>query len=137
MVKYKTEPHTRTEADCSWASTNRLLTNTDLSAYENGDEVQIIIGKGSGKTAHIQDIENVGGGYSILLDETFTDADGTCKSFFDKWKKAGFGGQNQQITEGTVHLNNTSPYIEFKVCIQTTGDTEINSMYITNKQNQK
>lgn len=137
IIKYRTEPHTKTEALCEWDGNNRLITNTDLSGYQEGDEIHVIIGKGSGKTAHIKDISSLGSGYSVVLDEEFTNVDGSCRVYFDKWIKAGTSKINKSFTEGLVNTKNVSSYIEFKVCFQTTGDTEFNSMYITNQPNQK
>lgn len=140
VVKYRTEPHSRTEAECSWANESRLLTSTDVSNYVQGDEVTVIIGSGAGKSAHIVEIQPLGSGYSILLDEVFTSADGTCLVYFDKWIKAGVSTSSnlKQFTEGTVAKNNQSPYLEAKVyIISASKSVEMNSLNIISAENKK
>lgn len=137
VVKYRTEVIDKTEAECLWATTNRLLTNTDVSAYSEGDEVQIIQGRGSGKSAHIISITPHGGGYEITLDETFTNATGTCIAFFDKWIKAGEAtySDGKRYKGFTLTKDNISPMVQFKVCMQFTGKDELYGLHIVNKNN--
>jgi hypothetical protein len=136
VVKYRTEEHERTEATCSWSDENRLLTNTDLSQYAQGDEITVIIGSGSGKTAHIVNIESLGGGYSVLLDRTFIGVTGTCVVYFDKWIKAGISNDTKQYTVATTSQKNISPYIEIKVCLESESKSiDFNSLLIIHKTN--
>jgi len=136
VVKYKTEDDIPTETSIDWVSTNRFLTNTDLSDYSKGDEVQIIQGKGGGKSAHIKDITSVGSGYSVLLDDTFTGATGTAKARISRWLKAGEITQpndKNQWKALTLPKKNTSPWIQFKVCMQFTGKNEVYGLRVINK----
>ncbi len=134
MVKYRTEEDIPTEISLSWSSTNRFLTNDDLSDYVEGDEVQVIQGIGSGKSAHIKSIDSIGSGYSVLLDDIFTGATGTAKALVSKWIKAGSITQNDDQFKGmTLSSKNTGPWIQLKVCMQFTGSNEVYKNLIINK----
>lgn len=140
VVKYKTEPHTRTMVECTWANESRLLTSTDISNYVQGDEVMVITGSGSGKCAHIVNIESLGTGYSVLLDETFTGAEGNCLVYFDKWIKASFAISDnpKQFTEATFGQKNQSTYIEIKVCILSESKSvELNNLTLISTGSKK
>jgi len=136
VVKYRTEEASKTEAICSWDSPSRLLTSTDVSGYAEGDEVQVIQGKGGGKSAHIIGITSHGGGYTIDLDDEFLGVDGSCIAIFDKWVKAGEitqANDKEQWKGLTLMEQNTSPWIQLKVCMQFTGANEIYKHRIINK----
>jgi hypothetical protein len=136
VVKYRTELDTPTEITLDWVSTNRFLTNDDLSSYAEGDEIQVIQGKGGGKSAHIKSIDSHGSGYSVLLDDTFTGATGGSKALVSKWIKAGEivqGTDENQWKGFTLGKKNTSPFIQIKVGMQFTGKNEIQKLRVINK----
>jgi len=135
VVKYKTTEDVELQATITWTDSNTFTTTTNVSAYVVGDEVQIIQGTGSGKSAHIKAISESGGTYTVDLDETFTGASGTALAFFEKWKKAGKALQTEkkQWKSIATALKNQSPWIRFKVSMQFTGEDEIYKLRIINK----
>ena len=137
ILKYRTEEDEATEATISWVTTNSILSSDDLSNYERGDEIQVIQGSGSGKTAHISSITEAGGIYSILLDDTFPGASGTSKVLFSKWKKLGeFDSTNpKQWKALTLRDENHSPYVQIKVCMQFTGKNSVRKIRIVSNTN--
>ena len=128
VVKYRVKDSTKTEATCLWDSTNRLITNTDLSAFSQGDEVEVIQGTGAGKTAHITSIDPHGGGYTVVLDDDFANVTGNCKVFFDNWRKFSSDIDNTH-TENFKELSSGElsggSFIQIKVSFQSTGKNEI------------
>jgi hypothetical protein len=127
VVKYRTSNDVPTEATITWLDTDTFTTNDDISGYVAGNEVQVIQGTGSGKSAHISSISESGGTYTVNLDDTFTGVTGTARALFSKWIKAG------EITDAnpknwqalTTPMGNTNPYMQYKVCMQFTGKNEM------------
>lgn len=135
-VKYRTDEADPTEATITWTSNSVITTTTDVSAYVAGDEIEVIQGKGSGKTAHIQTIENQSGTYVIQLDDTFTGAtSGTAKARFQKWTKlASFDDQVLQTLAQMIPA--TSEWLQLKICLQVTGKAELDDITLLNEPNQ-
>jgi len=128
VIKYKTQDDTPIEAVIAWVDTNTFTSTTDISAYTEGDEVQVIYGKGSGKSAHISSITESGGTYTVNLDDTFTGVSGAAGIRLEKWIKASeISGDNAetQWNQMTLPTENVSPWIKFKVCMQFTGENEL------------
>ena len=138
VVKYRTEEDDPTEASITWVDTDTFTTTTNVSDYEEGDEVQIIQGVGGGKSAHISSISEAGGTYTVDLDDTFTGATTTtAKAFFSKWVKAGEITQpddKDQYKALTLMEKNESPWVQFKVCMQFTGANEIYKHRVINQK---
>ena len=135
VVKYRTEEDIPTEFEISWTDTNEFVSTEDLSAYGEGDEVQVLIAGGAGKSAHITSIEKVGANTTVILDDTFTGATGTAKINLSKWIKLGEITEDDdlQFKELTIDGNNKSPYIQFKTCMEWTGKNEIYKQKVVNK----
>lgn len=135
VVKYRTDVNSKTEFDAEWINTDKLMTNADLSNYSEGDEIQIIQGTGSGKSAHIKSITEHGGGYNITLDDDFTGATGGCVAVADKWIKCGEAtySDGARWKELPIPKDNVSPMIQFKVCMQFTGENELYGLHVVNK----
>lgn len=137
VVKYKTKEDIPTQIDLTWVDTESFTTTDDISDYEIGNEVQIISGTGSGKSAHITSISENSGTYTVVLDDTFTGATGSAEAFLEKWIKLGeiTQGNNtkEQFMGHTIAQDNISPWIKFKVSIGFTGQGEIYKFRIINK----
>jgi len=128
VIKYKTQDDTPIEAAITWVSTTQFTSTTDISAYTEGDEVQVTYGAGSGKSAHISSITESGGTYTVNLDDTFTGVSGAAGIRLEKWIKAeSITGDNAEKQWNALTLNkqNVSPWIKFKVCLQFTGKDEL------------
>ena len=139
-VKYRTEEDTPTEATITWVSTSSFTTTDDISAYEEGNEVQVVVGAGAGKLSHISTITESGGTYTATLDDTYSGVTGTATVLLSKWIKAGSGisyNDDAQYKALTIDSKNTSPWVQIKVGMQFTGKNEINKLRIINKNNIK
>jgi len=138
IVKYRTEDETPTTASITWTDIDRFTTVTDISAYGVGDEIQVIQGTGSGKSAHIKEIV----GSTYILDDNFPTAviGLTAKVNLEHWIKAGtFAGYDEmkQLKAFTLASKNTSPFIQIKVCMQFTGKNELYKLRIINNKEVK
>lgn len=138
VVKYRTEIKEKITGDISWVNTQTILTSSDLSTIEQGDEVQIIQGVGSGKSFHVQSITNNGSSYTITLDDTFSGASGTAVAQFSNFKKAGevqYNTKMKQWKEFSINKDTHSPIAQFKVCMQFTGKNELYGITINSNKN--
>ena len=137
VVKYRTEEDVPTEATITWSDTDTFTSTTDLSDYEEGDEVQVVQGIGSGKSAHISSISESGCTYTVNLDDTFTGATGTAIAKLSKWIKAGeiTDEDEKQWKAHTITKKNISPWIQLKVAMQFTGKNELYRTRIINSPN--
>jgi len=137
IVKYRTKNDIATESTITWVDTSSFTTTTDVSSYVAGDEVQVVQGTGSGKSAHISSITESGGTYTVVLDDTFTGVTGTAIVLFSKWIKAGtITDANPKKWQAlTFPTGNTSPYIQIKVCMQFTGKNEVYKMRVISNSN--
>ena len=132
-VKYRTEDEAPLEGTITWVNTSSFTTAMAISGYAVGDEVEILQGTGSGKSAHIVTIQAAdASSYIVTLDDIFTGVTtGTAKARFQTWKKAGsFTDQNSDIA--SVLLGVSSSWIQLKVCMQFTGKDEINDLILEN-----
>lgn len=124
-IKYRTIEAIATELSLTWVSTTSFTTTTDMTTFV-GYEVEVIQGTGSGKCAHITSVTNNAGTYTVVVDETFTGATGTAKARVQNWKKAMTVAD--QLTESQIKTVPGAPNaerIQFKVCMQFTGEDEL------------
>lgn len=136
IVKYRVEDVASTEATITWTSTTSCTTTTNVSAFI-GYEMEVLNGTGGGKCSKITNVTESGGTYTITLQETFTGVtSGTAIARFQYWIEAGkFTSQNEQVFQAPIGRN--SPWVQFKVCVQSTGANEIYDMILVNSVNQK
>ena len=102
----------------TWTAAN-TFTTTDLThwgAASVGDEVFVVSGGGSGKTAHISTITADATKYTVVLDESLFPTSGTATAIVDNFKKL------QSITNATaekeigeVRLGEKTPWVKIKV----------------------
>lgn len=136
VVKYRVDYDEPTEATITWSDTDTFTTTSNLSSYLAGDEVEVVQGSGSGKTAHIASISEAGGTYTVNLDETFTGASGTAKALVSKWIKLGeYDSQDKRWDEFTIAKDSNSPQIKIKLGMQFTGENELHEIIVVNRSN--
>lgn len=137
VAKYRTTEADPTYADITWTSTTTFTTTTDISSYwtsGTGGEVEITQGPGGGVCAHITNITNNAGTYTVTIDEIATGvANGnTAVARFQSWIK--IAALTQQNLEHEVNaLGVSSERIQFKVVMHFTGDGEFHQMQVSNK----
>lgn len=126
--KYRLQNDTPTYVTATWGGTDRFSTNTDLSSYEQGDEVTIVQGKGAGACAHIRSLSG-GAGSEVILDRSITGLSGTSVIRLEKWKKAG------TITGASLEgftIGQQSHLIQIKAYLQWTGPRELHGLTVEN-----
>lgn len=134
IVKYRTVEDTPTTTVITWTDIDRFTSATSLSAYSVGDEVQILQGYGSGQSSHIKEIS----GSTYILEDNFPTATIgiTAIANVSKWIKAGevTSLDELQYKGLTLALKNSSPFIQFKVCMQFKGNDELNKLQIISNE---
>ena len=132
IVKYRTSEVAPTEATITWIADDTVTSTTDLSDYVVGDEMEVTQGRGGGKCAHITDISESGGTYTVVLDDTFINVASTGKARFQKWIKSSITNtQLQSFHEYPIDMIDT--WIQFKICMQFTGENEIDDLVLVNQ----
>lgn len=129
-VKYRTTDEEPTYATITWKSDSTFHTNTDLSDFEQGDDVQIIQGIGGGACRSIKTLPS-GIGVTVTLDSAVTgvSVDDTSVIKLQKFKKIG-KITDKQLEKMTV--GKKSNYIQFKVYCQWTGKREFYNLTVNN-----
>lgn len=129
-IKYRFTDELPTYADITWKSNQTFHTNTDLSDFEQGDEVQIIQGVASGVCSHISTLPS-GIGITVTLDNVVTGvSDGdTSVARIQKWKKV---GSITDISNQLMRVGNKAHFIQLKVYMQWTGTREFYNLLINN-----
>lgn len=138
VIKFRTEEDEETETTITWTDIDRFTSSVSLSGYSVGDEVQIVQGVGSGQSSHIKEIV----GSTYILDDNFPTAciGTTAIALVSKWRKVGTGItylDDKQYKELTISPKNTSPFIQFKVCMQFNTKDELNKLQIISQSQVK
>jgi len=137
VVKYKTAYDTPRTATITWSDTDTFTTTTNLSVYEQGDEVEVVQGTGSGKTAHITSISEAAGTYTVNLDSQFTGATGTSIALISQWKKAGtLDTQLDDFRQFTLTASR-APQVKVKIGMQFTGENELHEITVVSKDDKR
>lgn len=100
-----------------WDQANSFSTTFDLSGAEIGDEVHVFVGAGSGQSAHIQTITQMGSSYLVILDENLRGITSLAKSCvcIDKFKKTGTITALDDQGFKKITIDKKSPMLEVKV----------------------
>jgi hypothetical protein len=135
-IKYRTEEDIPTETVVTWTDIDRFTSSVSLASYAVGDEVQVLQGAGAGFSTHISSID----GSTYIIDEQLPSSciGLTTKANISKWKKVGTGkitiNDKEQFKALTITEKNTSPFIQFKVCMKFNGKDELNKLQIISKE---
>ncbi len=131
VFKYRTSEVDPLYADITWVNTTSFTTTTNPSAYWQspqsfGGEVEVLQGTGSGSCAHITNIVNNAGTYTVTLDTPITGVTtGTAKVRFQAWIKLLPATAQEQINSWEQYQIGASDIrIQLKVCCTFTGNGE-------------
>lgn len=140
-IKYRTEDDTPLDiAITTWSGSNSVRTSTTITGYGAGDEIEFTQGEGSGKCFQIVSTSDLGGGVTeIVLDGSFTGIDSSGKARLQHWKQIGeaFTSTSKDIIEKPLLNVKNSSWIQFKVCIQNTGNSYIYDLTLLNTNSQR
>ena len=145
MVKYRvaekqffpitTDSYQLSSYNITWTSTNTFtVSNSKWSLVSIGDEVEIIAGSGSGYTAHITDISESAGTYTVTLDEVIPliAVSDTSSVIVNNWTK----GATITLTDTTLHkqtsVNKSAKWLQIKCELRGEG-TQVEELQIVNK----
>lgn len=148
VFKYRLNEESPVEATITWVNTTSFTTTTDITAYGptatgfdgvTGGEFEGTQGTGSAATAHITNIVNNGGTYTVTLDTAITGVTtGTAKARFQKWTLLNPVEAQNQIkswSQYAIGANNTR--IQIKCCMTFTGDDEFHKFAIFSNEDVK
>lgn len=136
VFKYRTTEEDPLYAAITWTGTNTFTTTTNPSAYwtsgqGTGGEVEILQGPGSGICAHITQITNNSGTYTVHLDNVLTSTSlsgSTALCRFQKWVKlfptVSFDDGNLTKGWAQMGMGASDPRIQLKGCLTLTGPGE-------------
>jgi hypothetical protein len=121
----------------SWTSTTVFTTTTDLSyvktRYDAGerDEVEVFLGQGSGRLAHVSSITYSAPTYTVTVDETIGSNGTTASLRFDNWKKVPVSMTTADGELKRMGVGKPGTWAQFKVALTgSSGLPEIRSMTI-------
>ena len=134
-IKYRTEAVASTEATITWVNTTSCTTTTNVLAFI-GYEMEVLNGTGGGKCSKITNVTESGGTYTVTLQETFTGVTtGTAIARFQYWIETGkFTNQNDKFFSAPI--GESTPWVQFKICMQFTGADEIYDFMLASKPHQ-
>jgi hypothetical protein len=117
IIKYRTYESDPIYGTGTWAEDTRITTTTNVSSLSEGDEIEILRGKGAGVCLTI----DYTSGTMIRFKENFlTGMTGTCRFRGQKWQEIG-----QQINQDEQFLRKTlegkGAWVQFKVFMIGTG----------------
>lgn len=99
----------------TWVTGNSFTCNdANFSNVAVGDEVEIFVGKGSGRTAHILTITGTSPNYTVTLDETLVNVSGTAQIHVANWIKLE-AINNLNILEKETSILAQGGWIQFKL----------------------
>jgi len=113
-IKYRTKDLAPTYASVTWTGTDRFNTNTELTGFEQHDEVMIVQGKGAGACYKIKTV-TTGAGSEVVLDRDVTGitVGQTSKVRLENWKWVKTFADIVDITDGAT-IDNTGHWIQIK-----------------------
>lgn len=126
--KYRFE-ETSLITTATWTSTTDFVSADELTDFEDGDEVTVIQGKGSGACINTSRIES-GSGSHAYLENAVTGVTGTSKVRVEKWRKV--CNITDYPTRGYL-IGKKAQWIQFKIYMQWTGAREFYNLLVTNK----
>lgn len=142
VIKARVEEDEPTEATITYTSTTTFTVPTAsfTTAPAVGDEVEIIQGVGSGRTAHITVVTTSAPNYAITVDETITGATTqTAKARFQTWVKLGsYNAQTDEFVKYPIQSNQigASVWVQIKIWFLFTGKNELHDIIVSNSGNE-
>jgi len=125
VVKYRSQKYSPSEMNITWVNTTSF-TSTDSALatiktnFEAGIDYEFegLQGDGAGQLAHITNITESGGTYTITLDETITGATTrTARCRLDRWTKIGEYNNTIDLEVPFFKIDKISSKVQIKVYI--------------------
>lgn len=119
-------------ASITWTSTSTFTTtDADFANAAAGDEIEILVGKGAGTTAHISSISENAGTHTVTLDEAVPNVSGTAQVYLNNYMKIG-SISDQNIQSKVMQLYRTSTWVQLKIELRGTNTSpELSSIKVT------
>lgn len=104
----------------TWSSATVFTTSQSLTNAAVGDEVEIIRGRGAGAAAHIQNLSENAGIWTVTLDEAITNVSGTMAFMVRNFKKAAVIS-TQNIERQGFDLDVPGTFLQLKIELRSKG----------------
>jgi len=129
-VKYRTKDVAPVYADITWTGADRFSTNTELTAFGQGDEVTIVQGKGAGAVIHAAELTS-GSGSEVILDRAPQGivVGETAVVKLENYKKA---GKITDLASEGFGVGKQDHWLQVKLYMQWTGPRELYGILIKN-----
>ena len=118
IVKYRTEEDHALDfrATGSWGSTTTFVsTKANISNVVDGDEMEVLVGRGAGALVHVLGTPALDGGtYTVTIDEAIANVSGTTVVRFRNWTKIKTIS-SQAIKNQFVKIGKQAQWIQFKI----------------------
>ena len=137
IVKYRkiNDPDFPVIGAGTWSSTTVFTSTASLGNVVAGNEVEIMIGRGAGTTAHVSTIAFSTPTYTVTLDEAIPNASGTAQFLFNNWMKLGTIS-SQNINYQELMLEDVGAFVQLKVELRGTGSSpELEGIELTSEPN--
>lgn len=144
-LKYRLTEEEPLEVSITWVDTTSFTTTTNVTAYSPtatgfngtvGGEVEITQGTGGASIAHVTNIVNNAGTYTVTLDTPIIGVTtGTAKARFQKWVKIYPAKPLDQVKSyAQWTIGGTDTRVQLKICFTFTGNGEFyKSIIISNE----
>lgn len=133
ILKYRTREQLPFEGVITWLSTTQFTSTDDLSVYEEGDEVEVTAGTGSGQIEEIVSITLLAGTYTVTLKNAVVGATDTSRARFQKW--ISLNATTDPTEEWTdFAIGKKSSWIQLKLIMYFTGADEVNTLQLINQE---
>lgn len=118
VIKYRTYESDPIYGTATWAEDTRLTTNIDLSNVDEGDEIEILRGVGSGLCLTVKNKS----GTQVRFKENFLSSmTGTCRIRAQKWQEAALqDNTDEHFLRKTLDAS-SGAWVQFKVFMVGTG----------------
>lgn len=124
QLKYRTEVRDYIPADIAWVDETTFTSTDDLSTVlsnfnEGIDmETEFVRGDGAGWVAHVSNISEAGGTYTVTIDQTITGmTTNAAKVRFGYWNKI----DSDTVKYKQIGVNQITPSIQYKLFVKGSG----------------
>lgn len=130
--------------NCFWASATQFNTAEDLSyiktRFDLGerDEIEVLLGQGSGRLAHITEIVENSGSYEVTIDEEIGVAPEESTIRFDNFKKVPKAMTAEDLEVLRLGVGDNSSWAQYKLALHgKAGNPTIRSFTMTTNTKEK
>lgn len=131
-IKFRTSEDAPTYGTGTWAEDTRFTTTTDLSDYDEGDEIEVLRGNGAGACFTINYIS---GTQVRLTENPLSSMSGTLRFRAQKWQNLGTQKNTDEYYKRLALEAKQGAWVQYKICMVGTGKSPQLIKLISNSVN--